>query len=197
MGGIGINPLNISVFFYSVPLPLRERLTLQPTVIPGQISQVRPYFFSPIPPPPSSSLYILWNLHLTDLEVLDRRNTWNNSEGGKQTNKAARTLRVTLTPHYKAFGSASLRDVQQHGTLPHPHTHVHATTPSKVWAQAPLLSKEPWQLMLRTQFRHVWKSEKIVSLFGKQSFGVVLRHFHKFMKRTDKTTISGVATTKK
>lgn len=112
----------------------------------------------------SSSSHILWNLHLTDLEVLDRRNTWNSSK------KAPHTLRVTLTPHYKAFCSASLRDVQHHGTKP-PSFHA-----------APLLSKESWQLMLRMQFHHVRKSEKNRSLFGKQSFGAVSNHFHKFMK---------------
>lgn len=53
---------------------------------------------------------ILRNLHLTDLEVLDRTSTWNDSE------KPPHTFRVTLTLHYKACKHTPLRNVQRYCT---------------------------------------------------------------------------------
>lgn len=105
----------------------------QTTVIPGQFSQVRAYFFFFFSHPLESAFDWLGG-------------TWQ-KEHMKQQQKAPHTLRVTLTLHYKAFLSTTLRDVQRRLT--------------KSQVSAPLLlSKESWQLMLRMQLHQAGKSGK-------------------------------------
>lgn len=94
------------------PSPLLVCL-MQPTVIPGQLSQVRAYF-SHSSSPSSSTRRILWNLHLTDLEVLDRTSTWNRET--EEASQRGAALRVVITLGYKGPNSLALRRGQRQTT---------------------------------------------------------------------------------
>lgn len=135
----------LAIFIPPCPLFLYLNAT---TFIPGQLSQVRACVFS--------LSRILWNLHLTDLEVLDRK------EHMKQREDALCAQKCRANSSSQSFSWLPLRNGQRY------------SDPRPTFRDDKLLPQDPRRFVLRVQLgRNTEISRNNAFLLKEESSGAV------------------------